>query len=160
MVQEIATALTSLAMTVVVVAWFRFYGKDRLQQVIPHPLSQQADSSPMLRTGEPCLPFRRECGDYPKMYRGTARRPFPTLECKKPPFPEKRGFFQTNCSTRYAERRMSDSYNAGPHEFGSSFDKQNVGQFGPPALPEKIPRFQEIGGFSIQIVRPNTPSGC
>ena len=36
-----------------------------------HPLSQQADSSPMLRTGEPCFPFRRGCGGCPTMYRGT-----------------------------------------------------------------------------------------
>ena len=36
-----------------------------------HPLSRQADSSPMLRTGEPCFPFRRDAAVIVGVYCGT-----------------------------------------------------------------------------------------
>ena len=49
---------------------------------------------------------------------------------KNPPFPEKRGISYQNCSSRYAERRLSDPYNVRSHEFYSRNDKQHVGQFG------------------------------
>ena len=176
MVQEIATALTGLAMTMVVVAWSRFYGTDRLQQVIPHPLSQQADSSPMLRTGEPCLPFRRECGGYPKMYRGTARRPFPTLECKKNPVSEETGDFPYKLFDpirRAPERRgrrslRSEFYTQSgdcqirtmpDHTSSARLSTSKTSDSLAPGPARKKPPFPEKRGFSKQIVRPNTQSG-
>ena len=72
--------------------------------------------------------MRRGCGDCPSLYRGTVITvPY---SAKNPPIPKNQGISHINCSTQYAERRLSDPHNAGPHEFYSSFDKQNVGQFG------------------------------